>query len=121
MAFHSLSSNLVSGDTNNLHDIFVRDRLNGTTERVSIASNGTQANDDSFELSISGDGRFVVFTTGATNLILGYNNGADQVLVRDRLNGTTERVSVSSGGIQGNSSSHDPFISADGRYVVFSS
>jgi Tol biopolymer transport system component len=121
VAFHSFSSNLVSGDTNNLHDIFVRDRLNGTTERVSIASNGTQANDDSFELSISGDGRFVVFTTGATNLILGYNNGADQVLVRDRLNNTTERVSVSSGGIQGNSSSHDPFISADGRYVVFSS
>jgi Tol biopolymer transport system component len=121
VAFHSFSSNLVSGDTNNLHDVFVRDRLNGTTERVSIASDGTQANDDSVEPSISGDGRFVVFTTGATNLFSGYNNGKDQVLVRDLLNDTTERVSVSSAGTQGNASSYYPFISADGRYVVFSS
>ena len=121
VVFHSLSNNLVPDDTNNLHDVFVHDRMNGTTERVSVATNGTQANDDSFYFSISADGRFVVFTTGATNLFSGYNNGADQVLVRDRLNGTTERVSVSNDGTQGNSSSNFPFISADGHYVVFSS
>ena len=131
VAFTSRASNLVTGDTNGVLDIFVRDLVAGTTERVSVATGGAQANDDSFNPSISGDGRFVAFTSLATNLIAGDSNGVVDVFVRDRLNGTTVRVSVSSSGAEGNSYSYGTFLlsteepvnqlSADGRFVVFES
>jgi Tol biopolymer transport system component len=121
VAFLSSASNLVSGDTNAADDVFVRDRQLGTTERVSVDSSGLQANNFSVELAISGDGRFVAFRSAASNLVAGDTNGAFDVFVRDRLTGTTERSSVSSGGVQGNGDSASPAISADGRYVAFES
>src|SRR5919204_6943340 len=75
VAFVSLSDNLVPGDTNGTADVFVRDRLTGTTERVSVSSTGAQANRDSGLLngmggpSISADGRYVAFDSQATNLV----------------------------------------------------
>jgi hypothetical protein len=121
VAFMSSATNLVPGDTNGLDDIFVRDRLNGTTERVSVDSSGAQANGGSYNVSLSSDGRFVVFSSYATNLVPGDTNAKEDVFVRDRQNGTTERVSVDSGGVQGNQESDYPSISGDGRYVMFSS
>jgi len=119
VAFDGTSSNLVNGDTNGWGDVFVRDRQNGTTELVSIDSGGTQGDHHSWLASISADGRYVAFQSGASNLVNGDTNGAIDIFVRDRQNGTTERVSVDSGGAQGISSSLWPSISADGRYVVF--
>src|SRR5262249_50436746 len=75
------------------------------TQRVSVDSGGAQANSDSYGPSISADGRFVAFSSYATNLIPGDTNGVVDVFVRDRLNGTTERVSVDSVGVQGNGDS----------------
>lgn len=123
VAFQSYASNLVPLDTNGVRDIFVRDRLDGTTERVSVSSNGTQSNQLSVNPSISADGRFVAFESFASNLIGGDSNGYDDVFVRDRQTGTTELISVSTGGEQGNSSSgvFGLAISADGRYVAFQS
>jgi Tol biopolymer transport system component len=121
VAFDSLATNLVPGDTNGLADIFVRDRLLGRTERVSVATGGAQEDFRSFEPSISADGRFVTFTSAATNLVAGDTNGVWDVFVRDRLLGTTERVSLDSGGVQGDSDSSQPSISADGRFVAFHS
>lgn len=122
VAFYSEASNLVPGDTNLKVDIFVRDRLTGTTERVSVSSEGTQANSDSFYPSISADGRYVAFVTIADNLVPGDTNGETDVFVRDRQTGTTELVSVSIlEGTQANSHSYSPSISADGRYVAFES
>jgi Tol biopolymer transport system component len=120
VAFSSLASNLVLGDTNGAWDVFVYDRLSGTTERVSIATGGTQGDGDSGDASISADGRYVAFASFATNLVPGDTNGAMDVFVRDRLIGTTERISVTTGGwpLSGNSST--PSMSADGRYVSFS-
>jgi len=119
VAFGSSASNLVPGDTNNNEDIFVRDRLAGTTSRVSVSSAGAQGNNLSKLASISADGRYVAFESIATNLVPGDTNGTSDVFVRDRLAGTTSRVSVSSAGAQGNDESFDPSISADGRYVAF--
>src|SRR5438309_6076589 len=127
VAFSSLSDNLVPGDTNGAADIFVRDRLTGTTERVSTSSSGAQANGSSGLLngmggpSISADGRYVAFDSETSNLVKGDTNGAIDVFVHDRLTGTTERVSVASDGTQGNGSSTDASISADGNRVAFGS
>src|SRR6266542_2185593 len=90
VVFVSLADNLVAGDTNNAADIFVHDRLMGTTERVSVASNGGQANADSSFASITPDGRFVAFGSFADNLVAGDTNFTSDVFVRDRQAGTTE-------------------------------
>jgi len=120
VAFLSLA-NLVGGDTNGFGDVFVRDRQSGTTERVSVDSLGGEGNSDSYGSSISADGRYVAFQSSATNLVGGDTNGVDDSFVRDRQNGRTERVSVDSLGVEGNSDSYDSSISANGRYVAFQS
>jgi Tol biopolymer transport system component len=121
VAFTSRASNLVAGDTNGFMDVFVRDRESGTTERVSVDSSGTQADGDCSYPSISGDGRYVAFTSVADNLVAGDTNGTGDVFVRDRQSGTTERVSVASSGAQANAGSDHASISADGRCVAFQS
>jgi Tol biopolymer transport system component len=121
VAFESRASNLVPGDTNAVRDVFLRDRLNGTTERVSVATGGAQGNEDCLLPSISSDGRYVAFTSNATNLVVGDTNGTWDIFVRDRQSGTTERVSIGLGGVQGTADSYFPCISADGRWVTFES
>ena len=121
VAFWSYAPNLVAGDTNLASDVFVHDRVSGTTERVSVATGGGQANGDSFRPSISADGRYVAFESDATNLVAGDTNGVYDIFVRDRQNGTTERVSVSTSGTQADNYSIVASISADGRYVAFQS
>jgi uncharacterized membrane protein len=121
VAFGSVASNLVSGDTNNFFDVFVHDRQTGQTTRVSLASNGTQGNEGSAQPAISADGRFVAFLSIATNLVSGDTNNSMDVFVHDRQTGQTTRVSVASGGTQANSNSLTPNISADGRFVAFES
>jgi hypothetical protein len=119
VAFGSSASNLVPGDTNNATDTFVRDRWTGTTRRVSVSSTGAQGNGDSRGPSISAGGRFVAFTSRATNLVPGDTTDWEDIFVRDRLTGTTTQVSVSSTGAQANSFNDNPSISADGRFVAF--
>jgi len=127
VAFDSYASNLVPGDTNgvvdsmNGCDIFVHDRATGRTERVSVASDGSQGNDWSDYLSISADGRFVAFESFASNLVPGDTNGWEDVFVHDRATGVTERVSVASDGTQGDAASFGGSMSADGRFVAFGS
>jgi Tol biopolymer transport system component len=123
VAFTSLASNLVPGDTNNVFDVIVHDRMTGTTERVSVDSAGTQGNNDSgfYGLAISADGRYVAFQSVATNLVAGDTNVASDIFVRDRQLGLTERVSINSASVQGNSDSEYTAISGDGRYVAFQS
>ena len=119
VAFSSSASNLISGDTNGVKDIFIHDQQTGQTSRVSVASGGTQANGYSWDASISSDGRYVAFFSYATNLVNGDTNNVADVFVHDRQTGQTSRVSVASNGTQGNGDSLGPSISADGRYVAF--
>ncbi|MDX1604914.1 MAG: hypothetical protein R3202_01905 [Candidatus Competibacterales bacterium] len=119
VVFASIADDLASGDTNGTADIFVYDRDNDTMTRVSLHSNGSQANDGSFDPDISDDGRFVVFASGADNLVNNDNNGVIDIFVRDRQRGETVRVSVDSNGFEANDSSLEPKIAGDGRLVVF--
>ncbi|MBI5032932.1 MAG: PD40 domain-containing protein [Chloroflexi bacterium] len=121
VVFESDATNLVGSDTNGKEDIFVHDRQTSQTTRISVASDGTQGNDDSVRPSISGDGRYVAFYSEANNLVLGDTNGHSDVFVHDRQTEQTTRVSVSSAGVQGNNESFVPRISANGRYVAFES
>ena len=119
VAFLSEATNLVSGDTNNVKDTFVYDRQTSQTRRVSIASNGAEANASSLAMDISDDGRYVTFSSGATNLVAGDTNGARDVFMYDLQTGETTLVSVSTSGEQANGGGNEPAISGDGRYVVF--
>jgi Tol biopolymer transport system component len=121
VAFQSYASNLVPNDSNGCADIFVRDRRTGVTTRVSVSSNGAEANYWSGEPAISPDGRFVTFVSEATNLAAGDANGVADVFVHDCLTGRTQRVSISSAGFEGNAPSGRPSISKDGRHVAFAS
>ena len=122
IAFSS-EAGLVPDDTNGGHDIYLRDRQLGTTERVSVDSDGNQATGGGAgDPEISADGRFVAFASGQSTLVSGDTNGTDDIFVHDRLTGDIERVSVSSLGVQGNNYSTGRLaISDDGRFVVFSS
>lgn len=121
VAFISYAANLVEGDSNGRHDVFVHDRQNGITSRVSVTSTAEQGNNLSLGPSISADGRYIAFFSYASNLVTGDTNGGRDVFVHDRQTGETKRVSISSTGSQGNAESYGPFISADGRYVTFAS
>jgi len=121
VAFASDASNLVDDDTNEHIDVFVHDRANHTTEIISVRSNGNQGDADSQNPSISRDGRFVAFTSQADNLDPNDANALRDIFVHDRTNHTTELISVASNGNQGNRHSLLSFISADGRFVAFSS
>jgi Tol biopolymer transport system component len=121
VAFPSDAHGLVAGDTNGVWDVFVRDRSRGRTIRASVRSSGAQANGRSNNLRVSDNGRFVVFESEASNLVRGDTNRATDVFVHDLRGGETTRISISSAGGHGNGPSSDPAISADGRFVSFSS
>ena len=178
VVFTSVARNLVAGDGNGFSDVFVHDFVTRVTTRISVDSFGTQGNGDSDRPTITPDGRFVAFRSAADNLVLGDNNGRNDLFLHDRQTGETtrialapeeesdgdsttpaitpdarlvafrsdaqnlvaddgndqpdvfvarlrsgivERVSVSSRGVQGNDASSQPAISADGRFVAFSS
>ncbi|MFF7680456.1 S8 family serine peptidase [Actinacidiphila glaucinigra] len=121
VAFASPASNFAPGDTNGELDVFVTDLGTGDTERVSVASDGTQADGFSLSPTLSSDGRWVGFNSGATNLVGGDTNQQTDSFVHDRRTGATERVSVASDGTQGNGLSSAPVLSSDGRYAVFNS
>ena len=119
VAFTSLASNLVAGDTNAAADIFVHDRQTGATTRVNLDSVGAEANDWSWSAAISADGRYVAFVSDASNLVAGDTNGTSDIFVHDRQTGQTTRVSVDSAGVEGDDWADSPSISADGRSVAF--
>jgi Tol biopolymer transport system component/Ca2+-binding RTX toxin-like protein len=121
VAFQSFATNLVTGDGNGYYDIFVRDLTTGTTERVSIDSIGGEANNDSYNPAISGDGRYVAFESLANDLVSGDNNNQYDIFRHDRQTGTTERVSITDGEGQSDGESRGAALSDDGNLVVFES
>ena len=119
VTFYSNASNLVPADTNDSADGFVRDRLKGRTERVSVGNDGVEGDGRGTPWAITPNGRYVVFTSRATNLVVSDDtNGVYDAFVRDRLRGITERVSLGSDGSQGNGDTGGAGISATGRYVL---
>jgi Tol biopolymer transport system component len=122
VAFHSAAA-LVAADRNRVDDVYVRDLRRGTTTLASVSTGGVQGLRTSFEPRISADGRFVVFSSAATNLVPGDTNIGFDVFIRDLLRGTTRRVSLVSGtDTETTWGSHRrPSVSAHGRWVAFES
>lgn len=121
VTFVSEASNLVSGDNDIWFDIFVFDRHERRIERVSVSDAGEGGNGDSESPSLSSDGRFVTFSSTASNLVAGDNNGTQDIFVYDRQEKRTTRVSVNDEGEEANGRSSSPSLSSDGRYVTFES
>ena len=121
VAFESFSSRLVPDDTNGALDVFVADLPSGSISRISLATDGGQADERSYSPSISADGRIVAFASFATNLVPGDTNGLLDVFLRRRDQQTTTRLSVGPDGAGGDGLSFAPVVSADGERVVFSS
>jgi Tol biopolymer transport system component len=136
VAFHSVATNLVSGDTNGYLDVFVRDTCLGvaagctpSTIRVSVATDGTQGDNHSFNAMISENGRYVAFKTGAKNLVPNSPTGIPDMLVRDTCRGAASACSPSTmnvniaydGGQPDGQLDIAPSIDTTGRHVAFTS
>lgn len=121
VVWESDASNLVEGDTNAKFDIFVRDMKTGVTTRVSVATNGTEGNDHSFNPSVSHNGRWIAFDSGATNLVEGDSNARQDCFVHDRKTGVTTLISLDEQGQQGFFNTLAPELSGNGRYAVMAS
>jgi Tol biopolymer transport system component len=118
VAFTSLATNLVGGDTNERQDAFVYDRQTGHTERVSVSSSGAQAkpgpdpNGGSAAMDMSADARYVLFQSDASNLARGDSNGKNDAFIHDRVTGKTRRIRPAGVGITAGA------LSANGHYAV---
>ena len=121
VVFESSATNLVAGDTNGQPDVFVKDLQSGSIVRANTSAAGVQTNTTSLNAALSADGRYVVFESGAANLVAGDTNVQQDIFVKDLLTGTIVRASTTTTGAQANSNSFNGSISADGRYVVFES
>jgi Tol biopolymer transport system component len=122
--FESTASDLVTGDTNNAADLFVRDLVHGTTALVSVSTNGSCGNGPSGAGAMTPDGRFVAFSSAASNLVPGDTNGIPDIFVRDLQSGTTVLASVGAVKASGSAftwqyGSDSPVLTPDGRYVAF--
>jgi Tol biopolymer transport system component len=121
IAFASSASDIVPGDRNGRGDVFIVNLTTLTTRRVSLDPQGREANSDSGQPTFSGNGGFLAFFSGASNLVAGDTNDWSDIFVRDLQTGTITRVSVSSSGAQTDGGNASPALSADGRYVAFDS
>jgi len=132
VAFESLASNLVPGDTNNMctaasgtnincPDVFLKDTRTGETKRISTDAAGEQGDRESKHPSVSADGRFVAFNSGASNIVPGDPNGVSDIFVKDTRTGAITQVSIGAGGERGDDDSDYPAVSADGRFIAFMS
>jgi hypothetical protein len=120
VAFESDSTNLVAADGNGVYDVFVHDRQTGVTTRVSTATGGVEATGgDSFNPTISSDGRFVAFPSFATDLVPADLNGFCDIFRHDRTTGQTIRVSVDSAGNEADGNSFTVTLTGDGRWAAF--
>ncbi|PWK32071.1 TolB family protein [Actinoplanes xinjiangensis] len=126
VSFMSYNDQLVPGDTNGTQDAFVRDTRRGVTERVSVSSGETEGVNGGGESVISADGRFVSFISDSPDLVANDTNDGRDVFMRDRRNGTTTRVNLTTtggqaDGVDSGTGHTTQSLSGDGRYVAFSS
>jgi hypothetical protein len=121
VAFDSYATNLVTGDTNNVRDVFVKDMETLTVKRCSTSATLVEGNGTSIEPFITPDGRYVCFYSSSSNLVTGDTNNKDDVFLKDTQTDGITRCSVDSSGNEGNGGSSFPACTPDGRYVVFQS
>ncbi|MCE9596068.1 MAG: hypothetical protein K8S98_17905 [Planctomycetes bacterium] len=119
VAYSSFAKNLVVGDVNLAMDVFIHDFTTGATNLVSITAAFGQANGRSDVAGISNDGRYVAFTSFASNLVVGDTNGKSDLFVVDRTNGAVQRISAAWNGAENDSDATRASMSSDGRVFAF--
>ncbi|MEU8082406.1 hypothetical protein AB0B57_02045 [Micromonospora sp. NPDC049101] len=117
----AFATDLAIDDLHHSLDVYVHDRVTGSTGQVNNTNNSGVLNNFSFSPAISADGRYIAFTSWATDLVPDDTNQTTDIFVYDRTNGSTQRVNISGTGAQADQFSFQPALSADGRYVAFSS
>lgn len=120
VVYHSRAENLVANDTNNASDIYYYDKKTKTTYRLTEGAQG-EGNNDSADAHVSGNGRYVAYSSAASNLVQDDTNERNDIFLYDSKKSTTLRISVDKFGRQGNSGSFLPDISADGRFIIYES
>lgn len=121
VAFVSSATNLVPGDTNEREDVFLHDLRTRETFRASMGPGGEEPDGASRSPSLSRDGRWVAFASGATNLVADDRNGVSDVFLRDTATGHMERISRAADGGEAGAASDAPALGATGRFIAFSS
>lgn len=121
VVFSTASTNLVEGDANGMRDIFRKDIQTGELARCSLTSAAVEPNQHCYAPAISGDGRYVIFRTTASNLVPDDTNTVDDIFCKDMASGDLTRVSTDSTGAQANGKSDYPCINGDGSYIAFAS
>lgn len=123
VVFTSRGSNLVAGDTNGVADVFAHDMITGTTSRVDRTFSGGETNFASLAPAVSGDGRYVAYSSSANNIFPGDSNAGADILVFDRTTSTTQLASISTSSSPSGfgEENNNPAISGNGRYVAFES
>jgi Tol biopolymer transport system component len=121
VAFSSLSHNLLPDDTDTVEDVYVKDILTGDLQLASTSDDGVKGNSASFNPQISGNGRWVAFTSSATNLDPGDTDPDIDIYLKDLVTGNLVLVSTSGDGSKGNGRSFQPSISGRGVFVAFQS
>ncbi len=121
LSYWSNASNFVAGDNNKVGDVFVFNRADGSTTRISVGAGDEGGDGMSSDPSMSPDGRYVAFWSGATNLVPDDTNGKRDIFLFDRDSGTLTRVSVADDGTQGDGDSFSPNIGSGGALVAFDS
>ncbi len=121
VAFDSYATNLVSGDSNGVRDVFVKDMESNGVIRCSTSSSLVQGNGTSIAPYITPNGRYVCFYSSSSDLVSGDGNGKDDVFLKDLQTSILTRCSETSSGVEGNAGSSFPTCTPDGRYVVFQS
>jgi len=121
IVFQSEAGNLAPGDVNGLTDIYLSDRSLATTMRVSFGLNGSEPDGACYAPDISADGRWVLFSSAASNLVPNDHNGVVDLFVLDRVTEEMRRVNVSSSGAEADLASGTGAISGDGRFVAYAS
>jgi Tol biopolymer transport system component len=119
VVFSSPDEDLVRRDRNGHDDVFLRDRVAGTTTLISVTADGKPLDDHSIEPTISADGRYVAFTSFSDQLVRGDRNGVLDVFVKDLETGKVRLVSLTSAEKPREADSFYPQISANGRHVAF--
>jgi len=120
VAFSTYLNGMVIDDTNNRYDVFVRDMQLNTTQRISLSDVGAQLTSDSYNPQLSADGRFVVFSSTANNLVANDTNNSEDIFMFDRQTSTITRITLNSQGVEGTGGySYLNAVSADGRFVQF--
>jgi hypothetical protein len=129
VAFVSDSANLISNDTNNIADVFLKNLSTGSVQRLSVSTAGLQADGKSGRIAIDSDGQWVAFESSANNLVSGdtynlnpsANPDLTEIFLRDVADNITTRISVGANNLQANGVSTKPAISANGRFVTYTS